>query len=75
MCCTPGKGHCYGHQGYGHGYVHGHAPGHRGCHCHGGHFQRHFYGKEEQLARLENYLKQLQAEVKAVEERIKELKA
>ncbi|MDQ0285418.1 hypothetical protein J2Z49_000519 [Desulfofundulus luciae] len=70
MFFSPEKGHCCGHQVYGHG----HAPGHRGCHCHGGQFHRHFYSREERLDRLENYLKQLQAEVKAVEEKIKELK-
>ncbi|MGB9825906.1 MAG: hypothetical protein ACPLRU_04460 [Desulfofundulus sp.] len=74
MFYAPEEGYCCGHQGYGHGYSHGYTPGHRGCHCHGGQFHRHFYSREERLARLENYLKQLQAEVKAVEEKLKELK-
>jgi hypothetical protein len=36
--------------------------------------QRRFISKEEIVARLEEYLKQLQAEVKGVEERLVELK-
>ena len=56
----------------------------RGCHYGGGHYQRggfgpgfvqrRFIGKEEVIAKLEEYLKQLQAEVRGVEERIAELK-
>jgi len=38
-------------------------------------FRRHFITREEQIARLEEYLKELQAEAKGVEERIAELKA
>lgn len=47
-----------------------------GCCCHGHHaggFHRHFLTAAEKKARLEEYLKELQAEVKAVEERLKEL--
>lgn len=36
-------------------------------------FQRRFLSKEERKAQLENYLKDLQMEVKTVEEMIKEL--
>ena len=46
---------------------------HHGC-CHGG-FHRHLRTREERIARLEEYLKELQAEAKAVEERVAELKA
>ena len=59
----------------------GHEPhGHHGCSCgchqhHGGMgFHRRFVSREEIAARLEEYLKQLQAEAKGVEERIAELK-
>ncbi|WP_406677026.1 DUF5320 domain-containing protein [Moorella sp. ACPs] len=48
----------------------------RGCCCHGHHpggFHRRFLTTAEKKARLEEYLKELQAEVKAVEERLKEL--
>ncbi|MEW8959854.1 MAG: DUF5320 domain-containing protein [Moorella sp. (in: firmicutes)] len=46
-----------------------------GCchsHHHGG-FHRRFLTTAEKKARLEEYLKELQAEVKAVEEKLKEL--
>jgi len=53
---------------------HGH-----GCCCGesgpGRHFHRRFHTREERLASLEGYLKDLQAEVKAVEEQMAELKA
>lgn len=42
--------------------------------CHGMHFRRRFLTREERIARLEEYLKVLQAEVKAVEEAIAEMK-
>lgn len=58
-----------------------HSEGHHsggcrcGCHHHEGvGFRRHFIPREEVIARLEEYLKQLQAESKGVEERITELK-
>lgn len=38
-------------------------------------FGRRFFTREERIAWLEEYLKALQAEAKAVEERIAELKA
>ena len=38
-------------------------------------FRRHFPTREERIAWLEEYLKDLQAETKAVAERIAELKA
>ena len=82
-CCYGGHGghHRYGGEGChgGHGGHHGHG----GC-CHGGEgrgfgpgspFRRHFPTREEQIAWLEEYLKELQAEAKGVEERIAELKA
>jgi hypothetical protein len=37
-------------------------------------FNRHFISREEIITRLEEYLKQLQAEAKGVEERIAEMK-
>jgi hypothetical protein len=40
----------------------------------GMHFRRRFATREERIARLEAYLKELQAEAKAVEERLAELK-
>jgi hypothetical protein len=46
-----------------------------GCGCGGhSHFGRRFLTKEEQIARLEQYLESLQTEAKAVEERIAALK-
>ncbi|QGP91430.1 hypothetical protein MGLY_07630 [Neomoorella glycerini] len=61
--------------GYGHNRGHDWGP-QRGCCCHGHHpmgFHRHFLTAAEKKARLEEYLKELQAEVKAVEERLKKL--
>jgi len=59
---------------------HGHHGG--GCRCHdesatgpGMRFGRRFPTRDERIARLEEYLKDLQAEAKAVEEHIAELKA
>jgi len=46
-----------------------------GCHHQGGMgFHRRFISREEIVSRLEEYLKQLQAEIKGVEERIAEMK-
>jgi len=46
-----------------------------GCHHPGGMgFHRHFIPREEIIAKLEEYLKQLQAEAKGVEERIAEMR-
>ncbi len=56
------------HGGYGRGH-------HSGCGCgHFGHGHRRFFTKEEIIARLEEYLKELQAEAKGVEERLAELR-
>jgi hypothetical protein len=49
----------------------------QGCACHHHQdmgFRRRFVSREEIISRLEEYLKQLQAEAKAVEERIAEMK-
>jgi len=67
---------CQEHQG-GHECGCGDRHGHGIC-CgegeQGRHFRRRFHTREERLAGLEEYLKDLQAEVKAVEEQIAELK-
>ena len=69
----------HGHQSR-HGYGMNRGWRHVGCNCechrhHGGMgFHRRFISQEEIVARLEEYLKQLQAEAKGVEERIAELK-
>lgn len=63
-------------QGPGHGHNHGPNCHQGGCGCHGHHvsgFRRHFLTVAEKKAHLEEYLKELQAEAKAVEERLKEL--
>ncbi|MGI9861947.1 DUF5320 domain-containing protein [Moorella naiadis] len=63
-------------QGHGHGYHQGRNCHQRKCGCHGHHgagFHRHFLTAAEKKAHLEEYLKELQAEAKAVEERLKEL--
>ena len=67
MCHTSecGCGH-HGHHGHG-------RAGHLGSCCHGpGQLMRRFPTRQEVLAELEEYLKQLQAEVKGVEEQIAE---
>jgi len=43
-------------------------------HGHGGTFARHFTSREEIIAKLDEYLKQLQSEARGVEEHIAELK-
>lgn len=61
MCCShdQGKG----------------VPHHGGCGCgSGGHFPRRFLSKEERVAKLEAYLKDLKAELKEVEGRIQAIK-
>ena len=63
----------------GHGYPHDHAPNqaihhHGGCCCGSGYGGRRFHTKKEILTGLEEYLEQLQAEVKGVEEHIAEIK-
>lgn len=87
--CGQGGGHhdeCDCHEG-GHGRHHGghgcECSCHEGCECecHGGgylsetHFERRFATRAERIAELEEYLKDLQTEAKAVEERIAEMKA
>ena len=48
---------------------------HGGCGCgHSSYRQRHFPTREEVIARLEEYLKDLQVEAKGVEEHIAELR-
>lgn len=47
---------------------------HWGCCCSPGHPLRHFPTREEIVEELEEYLKQLRAEAKRVEERIAELR-
>lgn len=60
---------CRHHWMHAHAYHHGY--GH--CCCYGGGMWRSPFRKEE-LSRLEGYLKELQEEMRAVEERIKELR-
>ena len=68
-CCeTGGRGRGHGmHGGHGH---HGHHGSE--CCCHSG---RHFITRAEQLAHLEEYRKQVELELKGVEEHIEMLKA
>ncbi len=69
-----------GHHGYcgcGHPSHHGVKEQwqHRhGCCCHPGYGLRQFPTREEIIAQMEEYLKQLQAEVKGVEERLAQLR-
>ncbi len=46
---------------------------HRNCCC-GNRFHREYFTKEEKIAQLENYLKDLENEMKAVSEVIKKMK-
>jgi len=69
--CHPSE---YGCRHHGH-----HTPGgvghhHRECCCILSYPLRHFLTREEVIAQLEEYLKNLQAEAKGVEERIAELR-
>jgi len=83
MCCEHGEHHgghaytcCYGEEP-GPGWPFG-PGGHLGFGQHfgpGGHFRRRFPTREERIAWLEEYLKELQAEAKAVEERIARMKS
>ena len=59
--------------GCGHHGMRGHRL-HHGC-CHPGYgYRRHFLTREEVMAQLEEYLSNLQAEVKGVEEHMAELR-
>jgi hypothetical protein len=75
-----GRGEDCGCGGHGHHSMHmgKHHQGNCGCGCHQHHggmgFHRRFVSREEIIIRLEEYLKQLQAEAKGVEEHIAELK-
>jgi len=68
---------CGGHQHHGKDREWHHRGG-CGCGCHQQHgdlrFNRHFISREEMVSNLEEYLKQLKAEAKGVEERIAEMK-
>jgi len=69
-----------GHQEYcgcGHPGHHGmreHWQHQHGCCCHSGHGMRRFPTREDMIAEMEEYLKQLQAETKGVEEHLADLK-
>ena len=66
---------CGGHEHHGmYREWHHHGGCNCGCHRGGMRFHRHFIPREELINQLEEYLKQLQAEAKDVEERIAELK-
>lgn len=67
------------HHGHGQGQhsPHGHcgmANQGSGCCCSGGHGFRHFPSREEQVTMLEEYLENLKAEIKGVEEHLAEMK-
>jgi len=66
-CGCGGHGH---HGMHGSRYYHGCSCG---CGCFG-HGHRRFFSKEEIIARLEDYLKELHAEATGVQERIAELR-
>lgn len=69
MCCEPSEHRGGRHRGWHHkGRRHGCGCG-CGCGEHAG-FGRRFWTREEKRAWLEEYLKDLRAEAKAVEERI-----
>ena len=81
--CGPGEGHGIGHGQHG---FHGRGGAHHDCGCgcgghhggmhhgHGAFMHRRFISKDEVVAKLEEYLEQLQEEAKGVEEHIAELK-
>jgi len=64
MCCQTDTAHGHGHA----------TGGECGCGC-GGHSFRRFFTMKEEQERLESYRDQLQQELAAVQERIKEFKA
>ena len=59
--------------GEGHGHYHGH-HGSCGCGGVGGGFHRRFRGRQELIAELETYLKELEAEAQGVRETLTDLK-
>ena len=78
MCQRASYGHG-SHEFCGRGYpshhgVAGREHSNQGCGCHHGHEPRHFPTREETIARMEEYLRQLQAEAKGVEEYLSEIR-
>lgn len=72
-CCGSEKGH----KGKGHHKKGHHKKGHgkKGCNCGCGcHSWRNFRTKQEMIDELEDYKSELEKELKAVEERIEELR-
>jgi hypothetical protein len=69
----------HGHHRHHHG---GHHRRHGGAYCRGwgeggpasGRFRRRFFNREERIASLEQYLRDLQAEAKGVEEELARLR-
>jgi hypothetical protein len=61
-------------EGHGHQTRMDKGPNASGCCCMPGHERRRFLTHDEMIANLEEYRKDLQLEVKGVEERIAELK-
>jgi len=53
---------------------HHHSHYRESCCCGGERFKRRFFTREEKISMLEDYLKDLQAEMKAVEAKIKRIK-
>jgi hypothetical protein len=77
QCCC-----AQGHETGGHeeccGQVHEHSSTESHCCGHeqeGGRLRRRFHSRDERLARLEEYRKDLQEELKGVEERIAQMRA
>lgn len=67
------QGNECGHAHFAHHAQGGCHPHDSGCCCGSGHRMRRFPTREEVIGELQEYLKQLQAEAKGVEERIAEL--
>ena len=77
MCCNEGHGHRHGHHRHhdcGCGESCDCEGGNCQCGCGNGGFQRRYQTKAEQTSELEEYLKELKAEVQAVEERLADLR-
>ena len=71
-CCRPHEGHHGGHHGMSH-----HGGGccdDSGCGCGSGRSWRRFVSKAEKRKMLEQYLKELEEELIAVKELLKEIK-